>query len=297
MKKLFIIGVFSLLLAVLGACGSDDASGDSEKDYDNKLDELQDKGTVTVGFADEKPYGYQEGDELKGASVDITTAVLEELGVDNVEGQLADYDQLVPGLKADKFDIITSGMAITPDRCENVDFGEPEMLYGEGLIVEKGNPKNLHSYDDIADDSDLTVSIMSGATENDFVTQEGVDEDQIQSADDIPATFSAVESGRADATTGTEMTVKMALESSGNDKLEFVDDFEQPDDIEGIPSYGAAGFKQGEDELREAYNEKLEELKEDGTVDELLEQNGYDPETNSAPDDVSTESVCNGENY
>src|SRR5699024_2833048 len=180
---------------------------------------------------------YQEDGELKGASVDITTAVLKELGVDDVEGKIADYDQLIPGLNAEKFDIITSGMAITPDRCENADFGEPEMLYGEGLIVKKGNPKDLHSYEDIADDSDITVSIMSGATENDFVKQEGVDEDQIQSAPDIPATFSAVESGRADATTGTEMTVKMALKTSDNEKLEFVDDFEQPDDIEGIPSY------------------------------------------------------------
>lgn len=297
MKKRLLIGVVSLAFAFLAACGSDDASGDSGDGDSNKLDELKEKGTVTVGFANEKPYGYQEDDELKGASVDITTAVLKELGVDNVEGQLADYDQLIPGLNAGKFDIITSGMAITPDRCENADFGEPEMLYGEGLIVQKGNPKNLHSYEDIANDPDLTVSIMSGATENDFVTQEGVDEDQIQSAPDIPATFSAVESGRADATTGTEMTVKMALESAGNDKLEFVDDFEQPEDIEGVPSYGAAGFKKGDDKLREAYNEKLAELKEDGTVAELLEKNGFDPETNFPDDDVTAESVCNGENY
>src|SRR5690625_6254758 len=119
----------------------------------------------------------------------------------------------------------------------------------------------LQSYTDIADNSDATISIMSGATENDFVTSEGVDEDQIQSAPDIPATIAAVESGRADATTGTEMTLIMALESANSDELEFVDDFEQPD-IEGVPSYGAVAFHHDNDVLLEAFIEKLAEFKE-----------------------------------
>ncbi len=41
------------------------------------------------------------------------------------------------------------------------------MTYGEGLIVQKGNPMDLHSYKDIAE-KDATVSIMSGATEVDL---------------------------------------------------------------------------------------------------------------------------------
>src|SRR5699024_37477 len=84
-------------------------------------------------------------------------------------------------------------------------------------------PENLKSYTDIADNENATISIMSGATENDFVVSEGVDESQIQSAPDIPATIAAVESGRADATTGTEMTLLDALESADSDNLEFVE--------------------------------------------------------------------------
>src|SRR5699024_8757098 len=103
------------------------------------------------------------------------------------------------------------------------------------------------------------------------LVSEGVDEGQIQSAPDIPATFSAVESGRADATTGTEMTIKMALESADTDEREFVEDFEQPD-IEGVPSYGAVAFHPDHQELLDAFNEKLQELKDDGTVSEILEK-------------------------
>ncbi|MFD1361197.1 ectoine/hydroxyectoine ABC transporter substrate-binding protein EhuB [Lentibacillus salinarum] len=304
MKKLLaasIVGIFILVLAACGG-GSDGASGDngdnggdSDSGGDSKLAEIQEAGTVQIGYADERPYGYKEDGEIKGASPDITAAVFAELGVDNVEGQILNYNQLIPGLNADKFDVITSGMAINPDRCENADFGEPEMTYGEGLVVQKGNPLDLHSYADIAE-SDASVSIMSGATEIEYVKTEGVSEDQIQEADDIPATISAVESERADATTGTEMTVKMAVESADSDKIEFVDDFEHPD-IDGVPSYGAAAFHPDNDELREAYNEELQKLIDDGTVADILEENGFDPENNAPPEDISTEEICSGEKY
>ena len=305
MKKWLVGLLFSLALVfALGACSSGDDenaggnnNGDNNSgDSSNHLEELQDKGSVTIGFADEKPYAYEEDGELKGVAVDIATEVLNELGIDEIDGQLAEFGQLIPGLQADKFDIITASMAINGDRCENVAFGEPEVKYGEGLVVQKGNPKNLKSYADIADNSDVNVSIMAGATEIEFVKDEGVDEGQIQEAPDIPATFSAIEAGRADATTGTEATINMAFESADSENLELVEDFEQPD-IEGVPSYGAAAFKLDDDEFREAYNEKLAELMETDRYDEILEDNYFTAESNSVEDDITTEKVCSGEVY
>src|SRR5690625_1435403 len=284
-RVMIFISMF-IALILLAACNSQE---------ENTLEELQEKGKVVVGFADEKPYGYEnEAGELTGASVDTAKAVFAELGIDEVEGHLADYSELVPGLGARKFDAITSGMAITPKRCENAAFAEPDMKYGEGLIVQKGNPLNLHSYEDIANNPDATVSIMSGATENDFVVSEGGDEDQIQSAPDIPATIAAVEAGRADAATGTEMTLVDALESADSDEVAFVEDVEQPD-MEGVPSYGAVAFDPDDEELLDAFNEKLAELKEDGTVQEILEDNGFDAERNFPEEAITAEMVCEGE--
>lgn len=114
MKKLLLTLVFLLTVVVLAACGGSDeeAGGESGDSGDNadaeesessseaggKLAELQESGTVTVGFANEEPYGYQGDDgELKGAAVDIAKAVFEELGVENMDSQLQDYSQLIPG--------------------------------------------------------------------------------------------------------------------------------------------------------------------------------------------------------
>lgn len=283
-KKIILIGL-TLFLSLLAACGGSD----------NGLESIQDSGTVEVGFANESPYAYEEDGELKGAAVDIATAVFAELGVDNVEGKLSDFGELIPGLQAGQFDVVTAGMAIQPDRCENALFGEPEMVYGEGLVVEADNPLSIESYEDIADNPEITVVVMEGATEVEFLKSEGVADDQIITASDIPATFSAIQAGRADATTGTEMTVRMAFESADTEDLEIIESFEQPD-IDGVPSYGAAAFSLENEELRDAYNEKLEELKEDGTVAELLEQNGFHPESNFVEaGSVTAEQVCQGE--
>ena len=126
--KNFKISIMAIaVVLILAACGNgDSASGEGV------LKSLQEKGVVKVGFANEKPYAYEEDGELKGGAVAIAKAVFENLGIEEVDGHLSDFGQLIPGLGAGKFDVITAGMAITPDRCDSVDFGEPEMQYGEG---------------------------------------------------------------------------------------------------------------------------------------------------------------------
>ncbi|HWL11579.1 MAG TPA: ectoine/hydroxyectoine ABC transporter substrate-binding protein EhuB [Ureibacillus sp.] len=294
MKKTILACVGAATMMILAACGGEsDAAGKSSSE--SKLEQLQEAGTVKIGFANEVPYAYEEGGELKGANVEIAKAVFKELGVENVEAQLSDFSQLIPGVQAGQFDVITAGMAIKADRCERVLFSEPEMKYGEGLIVSTGNPEDIQSYKDIAANPDLKVVVMEGTTEIEFLQKEGVSPDQIVTAPDIPATFSAIQAGRADATTGTEMTVKMALESAGTDKLEFVETFEQPA-VDGVPSYGAAAFNMENEELREAYNEKLQELKENGTIAKILEENGFSEISNMVEvGSVTTEQLCGGE--
>lgn len=292
MKKSFMGLILMLLMVVvLAACSNNKEESDA-----GRLDALIEKGEIVVGFANEKPYAYQEDGELKGVAVDVATKILNDLGIENVKGVLAEFDNLIPGLNAKKYDIVTASMAIKPDRCENVAFGEPEVTYGEGLIVKAGNPLNLYSYEDIAANPDATVAIMSGTTAIDFTKEKGVQDSQVQQVGDIAATFSAVSSGRADATTGTEQTVRMALESANDDGLEFVEEFIQPN-VEGNPSYGAAAFRIDDNELREAYNKKLAELKETETYGELLDANYFSEIANGVDSSITTEMVCSGEVY
>lgn len=290
MKKIMTGLVLLSIVLFISACGN------GEENEGSSLDQLKEQGYVTVGFANEAPYAYEEDGELKGAAYDIAAAVFNELGIEEVRGSLQDWGQLIPGVQAGQFDAVTAGMAITPSRAENVLFGEPEMTYGEGLVVEAGNPHGIESFEDIAANEDITVIVMEGATGIAFLRQSGVSDDQITYAASIPDTFAAVQSGRADATTGTEMTMRMAFESANTEALDFVETFEQPD-VEGVPSYGAAAFSLENDDLRDAYNEALQVLKDNGTVQELLQKNGFHPESNFPGADITTESIVSGENY
>jgi polar amino acid transport system substrate-binding protein len=308
-KKLLSVLIICLSLVMIAACGGaeDEAdSGDSgntggdngdeaegDTGGDTLLAKIKEKGVVKVGFANEAPYAFKNEDgELTGAAVEVARAVFKELGVTKMEGQLADWGQLIPGVKTGKFDVITAGMAINPDRCEQIDFAHPGIVYGEGMVVESGNPLDLHSYDDIAANPDVTVAVMSGATEVEFLKSAGVSEDQIKTYSDIAATLGAVQTGRAGVTTATDLTVKKAMKSAG-EGLEFVEDFEQPD-VEGVPSYGAAGFSQDSDALREAFNTELDKLKESGKLAEVIKSVDLFGESNVIKEDITTEELCAG---
>lgn len=296
MKKLTLFLTLTVAF-VLAACGN---GGDGEAEGnggDDRVAELQEEGTVNVGFSNEPPYAYEntETGELEGVNIEIATAVFEEMGIEEVNGHLTDWGELIPGVQAGQYDVITAGMAILPDRCENAIFSEPEMQYGEGLVVAADNPLDIQSYADIADNPDATVALMEGTTQFDFVDQEGVSEDQIMSVADIPGQLSAVQSGNADVAAATGPTIREAYESLGSDDVELVEDFEQPD-IEGIPSYGAAAFNMEDEELRDAYNDALATLKEDGTIDEILDNDdGFTADENRVEaGEITTEQLCAG---
>src|SRR5699024_5726321 len=119
--------------------------------------------------------------------------------------------------------------------------------------------------------------------------------EQFSSVADIPAQLSAVQSGNADVTAATDATLRAAVESLDSDEVQMVEDFEQPD-IEGIPSYGAAAFNPDDEALRDAYNEALETLKEDGTIDEILDNSeGFTADANRVETgSVTTAELCEG---
>ncbi|WP_084219604.1 ectoine/hydroxyectoine ABC transporter substrate-binding protein EhuB [Jeotgalibacillus soli] len=204
MKKSVYVLMGTAFLLILSACSSSDKS---------TLEKIEEEGTVTVGFANERPCAYQEGDgTVTGQSVEIARAVFEELGAEELEEEVVGFDSLISGLNSRNFDAVTAGMYITPDRCENAAFAEPEYRIGEGLAVQPGNPHNLTSYEDTANNPDVKVTVMAGAIERDYLLAVGVSEDQIQQVSDIASNISTLDAGNTDAITMTDLTLRTALQ-------------------------------------------------------------------------------------
>lgn len=79
LQKVALLLLSLVLVSVLAACG----------DQGSTLEKAIERGYVTVGFANEKPYAYQTADgELTGEAVEIARVILERLGVGEMRGSL-----------------------------------------------------------------------------------------------------------------------------------------------------------------------------------------------------------------
>lgn len=257
------------------------------------LSEIQDSGTIRIAIANEIPYGFIDpvSGQTNGAGPDVAKYIVEQLGIDNIEWVTTDFSSLIPGLQANRFDMVAAEMAIIPTRCATVIYSEPNTSYGEGLLVPTGNPKGLTGYADFAEDSDLTVAIMAGANQLDMMQALGVSENQLVTISSNADAISTVSTGRADAYAATGLT---ASELAGqSNAVEVAEGFTDPV-IDGVEqrSWGGFVFAQGSEDLRDAVNEVLAEYKQ--TDDWLTTVSGYgftDADT-SRSFDMTAEQLC-----
>ena len=125
MKKLTKLTALTLTAALavgLTACGSTaDTAGTetTETAGGDLLSEIQAKGTIIVAMEGTwAPWTYHdEDDNLVGYDVEVATKIAEKLGVEPqfIEGE---WDGLLAGLDAGRYDIMVNGVDITPERAE-----------------------------------------------------------------------------------------------------------------------------------------------------------------------------------
>lgn len=85
---------------------------------------------------------YREGtQEMTGTNPDVARLIGEALGV-KVDVQVANFDSIIPGLAANRYDMTVSSMTPTDKRMEVLDFVD-YMQIGSGLAVPKGNPAGI----------------------------------------------------------------------------------------------------------------------------------------------------------
>ncbi|MGG3573604.1 ectoine/hydroxyectoine ABC transporter substrate-binding protein EhuB [Bacillus gobiensis] len=292
MKKWLSGLIIGILCIGLFGCSSSASSNGSASGGESTLEKAKKAGSVTVGFANETPYAYQTPDgKLTGEAVEVARAVLKNLGIDEMKGVLTEFGSLIPGLNANRFDIITAGMYITPERCKQVDFANPEYSIGEAIAVKKGNPLNIKNYDDIKNNKDIKVAVMSGAIQSDYLTKYGIDKGQIQFVSDNPSAISALQSGRADVIEMTGPSLQSVLDAAKDGSIERVMDFEQPViDGKSVRGYGASVFRKADSDFREAFNKELEKMKESGELLEILKKFGFTEQ--ELPGDKTAEALC-----
>lgn len=287
-----VAGLALLALALAGAgCTQTEVGTGADTGGGSTLDQVKEEGSITVGFANERPYAYQDGGELVGEAPAVHSYIFDKIGGIELDGKQSGFDSLIPSLNADRVDVVTAGMFITPERCQQADFSNPEYVATTSLLVPKGNPEGLSDYTSVAEQG-VKLAVMNGAVEADDATGSGVPEDQLVTVADQASGLDAVTSGRADAFALTSISLRTLAE--GESGVEVAEAFTPVIDGEEVIGAGAAVFRKGDDELREAFNAELAKLLQDKEKWlELVEPYGF-TEAEMPPPDLTAEQLCQG---
>ncbi|MGI4849077.1 MAG: ectoine/hydroxyectoine ABC transporter substrate-binding protein EhuB [Janthinobacterium lividum] len=251
---------------------------------------------ISIGIHNGAPWAYHTPDgKVVGFNADVVRAVFTPLGVTQFDFITADFPSLIPGLMSERFDMVSSGLVITPARCKLVAFSEPDISSVDGLLVKKGNPMNVHSYADIAKNPQFRLGGTRGSQQAKNATDGGVAADQLQSFQDTESTFSALMSGRVDGIVYTSGTANHKLSTAtGATAIERAKPFSGRLTAAGAPSPDALGaaFRLADADLRDVFNKRIAEMKADGSLLKIMEKNGF-PLDEAAPK-TTTAAICAG---
>jgi polar amino acid transport system substrate-binding protein len=299
-RLLAILAVLSLTLAACGDGDGDtaeptdpgDTAADGDAAGDGLLAELQESGTVTIGIANEVPYGYEDeatGD-ITGEAPEIAKVIFPELGIPNLDAQVVEFGALIGGLQAGNFDVIAAGMYITPDRAQEVIFADPEYCINESMLVPEGNPDGLTDYNSVAD-TDVRLAVASGTVNVDYAVWAGIPEGQIVEFAGIEDQYDAIAAGRVDAVSGTILTVQE--HANVMEGFEALPSFPALDE-EGNEILGCGGFGFLDQELRDAFNDELNRLQEEGAIQDIVEDQLGSREVAEDAVDLTVEDLTGG---
>src|SRR5919197_2890437 len=193
---------------LLAACSKAEESGGGG----GALDRIKKDGKIKVGFANEAPFGFRDkSGNLTGEAPELARVIFKNLGGITLTPILAkSFDALIPGLAAKQYDIIAAGMFITPDRCQQIAFANPDYFGSNAFLVKKGNPKGIKTFAEVKS-SGIKLGVLAGAVEKGYAKSNGVSADKISTFPDQNAAFQGILAGRVDAVALTSPSLRWTL--------------------------------------------------------------------------------------
>ena len=249
MKKIIaLVLTLVMVAACLTACGG--AKGATLKD-------VQKAGKLTIATSpDFPPFESLEGGEVVGIEPDIMKLICDKLGVEAEFVQM-DFDSVLIGIQAAKYDCAMSGITVTADRQKNMLFTDAYYNAAQVIVVAEGS-----AIQGKADLAGKVASVQTGTTAESGCQDEGIEVQAFAANADAKA---ALTTGKVDAWVVDNLTAIQMVEAG--DGLVILDEkmTEEP---------YAFAFAMGSEDLVAAINDALVELMADGTVESIFDSYG-----------------------
>lgn len=256
------VAAAALALAGCGSSSATQAAGSAEAEVEAEALELVTEGKLTVAVSpDYPPFENLDGDEYVGLDCELATLVAEKLDLE-VEFKNIQFDGIITAIAAGgQADLGWSGITIDPDRAKQVNFSDP--YYTDDLCV-----VTMQSNTDITEDNyaealnaeGVVIAFQSGTTAESY-TGENFSAATPQPYGNATDCYAALQAGQCNA-----VVTNWAV---GASMLDAYPEAQMVGQIATGEEYGVAVNKDNEGLLM-AVNGCLEELQEDGTLDEVV---------------------------
>lgn len=274
MKKVFtFILMCTLSVSCLAGCSNSDskssdntentsASNAESKGSDDTENTSAEFTTVTPGKltmvtnAEFPPYEYYEGEDVVGIDAEVAGVIAEKLGL---ELEIVDtaFDSIIPGVQSGKYDMGMAGMTVDEKRKKSVNFSDSYATGIQSVIVkEDGGIKTL-------DDVEGKKIGVQTSTTGDIYASESYGEDNVIKYENGAAAVQALISDKVDCVIIDNEPAKSYV--SANEGLTILDTEYAIEDY-------AICFSKENDKLQEAVNNALGELKEDGSLQKIIDK-------------------------
>jgi len=192
-----LLTVTLLLLAWLGPLDPARAADQAlwEK---STLNQVLKRGELRVGLeAGYLPFEMRDKrGEIIGFDVDLAKLMARYMGV-KVSFVNTQWDGIIPALLTDKFDILISGMTITPERNLQVNFAEPYIIIGQTILLNAKHRDAVKSVKEL-NDPKYTIATKLGTT-GEIAARRFLGKARIKTFETEADAALEVRNGRADA--------------------------------------------------------------------------------------------------
>ena len=268
MKKLLVLALAASMTLGLAACGSsssdkaaDTAPAETTEGTDAAESTDSDKTWVIAMDTVFRPFEYtDENGEFVGIDVDIIKAVAANQGF-NIEIQSLGWDAAVTAVQAGQADALLAGASITKERKDS-GWIFSDSYYDSYQVFAAKADSGIESLDDLKGKTIAVKNATAGANyAEELKDKYGF---KIDTYEDSPTMYQAVVLGQADACVEDKPIMADNIKTGGLD-LTIVESTASK-----VAPYGFAIMNKDNQELLDMFNKGLQEIKDNGTYDEIL---------------------------
>lgn len=246
-----------------GSTASTDSDGESAL-----LKSIKEKGYITIASSNDAPLCYQDIDtgELAGIDIEILKEICNRLGIPDIQMKVIDFSNMLVELNNDSVDMVVDAMYIKDERLDVALFTDVWYQEGEAVITKKDS--------EFSTKESLKDAVMGAQPGTAFyeTAEQWLADGKIKDLvgfENQATLMTAVNTGKVDAAVTDGIVAAYTLSQDSSLDLELMSPYE----AEATGRIGAAVRFEDKDFLEEV-NGALNEMKEDGTLLQILEDFG-----------------------